>query len=73
MHWVNFNCSSIKISCKGIDESFIIIIKNDYRYEYFDFKGIGTIIFDGRRKVSKIRSSIEMDKPGVYIIMKGRQ
>ena len=41
--------------------------------EFIDFENTMTIIFDGRKRTSTICESIGFDKPGVYIILKGRE
>ena len=65
------NRSSISMYGKGIDESFYVIFKNNYDYEYIDFERVMTIVFDGRKRTDTVCESIEMNKPGVYILKRG--
>ena len=58
---------------KGVEERFYVIFKNDYSYEFIDFETTMTLIFDGRRRCSTVCESIGLDKPGVYIVLKGRE
>ena len=58
---------------KGVEETFYVIFKNDYNYEFVDFGHTMTLIFDGRKRTSLICESIGFDKPGVYIVLKGRE
>lgn len=58
---------------KSVDERFYVIFKNDYSYEYIDFGETMTLLFNGRRRCSTICESVGFDKPGVYIILKGRE
>ena len=51
---------------------FIRKLINDYKYEYIDFDSTMTLIFDGRRRTSTVCESVGFDKPGVYILLKGR-
>ena len=57
---------------KGVEETFYVIFKNDYKYEFIDFQNTMTLIFDGRKRTSMVCESIGFDKPGVYIVLKGR-
>lgn len=68
----DISSKALRLSYKGIDEAFYVIIKNDYSYEYLDFKGVVTLIFNGKKRVSKVCESMELEKPGVYILRKGR-
>ena len=63
---------SIKILMKGIDESIIVVIKNNEKYDYIDFKGMVTMLFDGKKKSNKLIASVELKAKGVYIFRKGR-
>jgi pullulanase len=58
---------------KGVNETFYVIFKNDYKYEFIDFQNTMTLIFDGRKRTSTVCESISFDKPGVYIVLKGRE
>ena len=58
---------------KGVDETFYVVFKNDYTPEHIDFEQTMTVIFDGRRRVSEVCETVSFDKPGVYIILKGRE
>ena len=76
--------SSIKISSKlndsdtlvtigkGVEETFYVIFKNNYEREFIDFENTMTLIFDGRRRCNTVCESVSFDKPGVYILLKGR-
>jgi pullulanase len=65
------NRSSISMYGKGIDESFYVIFKNNYEHEYIDFERVMTLIFDGRHRVDTECESLEINKPGVYILKRG--
>ena len=65
--------NSIVTVGKGVEETFYVIFKNDYSYEKIDFDSTMTLIFDGRRRCSTICETVEFDKPGVYIVLKGRE
>ena len=58
---------------KGVEETFYVIFKNDYLHESIDFEQTMTVIFDGRKRCSTVCESVSLDKPGVYIILKGRE
>lgn len=62
----------LRISIKSINENIILIIKNNDRYDYVDFGGITTMIFNGKRRCNKSLQSIELRRSGVYIFTKGR-
>lgn len=68
----DISAQSIRLSCKSVDGLFYVIIKNNYKYEYVDFKGFATIIFDGKHRSEEIRESLELTCPGVYILKEGR-
>ena len=65
------NRSSISMYGKGIDESFYVIFKNNYEYEYIDFEQVMTLVFNGRKRVDTECESFEINKPGVYILKRG--
>jgi pullulanase len=65
--------NSIVTVGKGVEERFYVIFKNDYSYEYIDFESTMTLVFDGRRRTSTVCESFGFDKPGVYILLKGRE
>jgi len=67
------NDNSICIAGKGVDETFYVIFKNNYEYEYYDFQAVMTMIFDSRKQCKMMCESIVVDKPGVYILVKGRE
>jgi pullulanase len=65
--------NSLCISGKCVDGVFYVIFKNNYEFEYFDFDTTMTLLFDGRRRVSTVCESVNVNKPGVYILLKGRE
>ena len=65
--------NSIVTVGKGVEERFYVIFKNDYSYEYIDFESTMTLVFDGRKRTSTVCESVGFDKPGVYILLKGRE
>jgi pullulanase len=64
---------SLCIYGKGVDASFYVIFKNNYEFEYFDFDTTMTLLFDGRKRTSLLCESVNINKPGVYILMRGRE
>ena len=66
------NSDTVVTIGKGVEETFYVIFKNDYSYEFIDFEHTMTLIFDGRRRCSQVCESVGFDKPGVYIVLKGR-
>ena len=70
---LDITSQTLRLTYRSVDYKLYVIIKNDYKYEYIDFKDIVTLIFDGRKRVSKVRGSIELEKPGVYFLLKGRE
>ena len=67
------NSQSLCVSGKGIDERFYVIFKNNYEQEYYDFDSVMTMIFDSRRRVNTICESVSLNRPGVYILRRGRE
>ena len=65
--------NSIVTVGKGVEERFYVIFKNDYSHETIEFDSTMTLIFDGRRRCSTVCESASFDKPGVYILLKGRE
>ena len=70
---LDITSETLRLTYRSVDYKLYVIIKNNYKYEYLDFKDTVTLIFDGRKRVSKVRGSIELEKPGVYILLKGRE
>ncbi len=62
---------TIRFTLQGTDRQIVLLIKNNYYYEYFTFEEQKLLIFNGRRKTSQCIESLEVKYPGVYIIVKG--
>ena len=58
------------LSFRLIDETeeLQVIISNTYEPEVFYFAPLVTMIFDGKRKVQKEVSQLEINKPGIFIL-----
>ena len=58
---------------KAVEDAFYVIFKNDYAQETINFEQPMTLIFNGRRRVSEECETVSFNKPGVYIVLKGRE
>lgn len=62
----------LRVSIRSINEDIILILKNNDTYDYVDFQGTTTMIFDGKKKCAKTMHSFELRHSGIYIFTKGR-
>lgn len=53
-----------------LNDTYCLIIKNDYEEEQKVFAPESTLIFDGRKEVNTLVELFKFNKPGVYLIKK---
>ena len=53
-----------------LNDTYCLIIKNDYEEEQKVFAPGSTLIFDGRKEVNTLVELFKFNKPGVYLIKK---
>lgn len=55
---------------KGIDKTFLLVFKNDYKPEMLTFSQPATVLFDGLKRLDETINEFKLIKPGAYIFIK---